>query len=244
MFVNHRCQYFGSAQPPAQANELRQLFIVHLVHCLLYAVLGAIQFPAHIVPIPLVCCLNDRLRMRCNRISHTNTFRQRRDTLPNLLHGFCVFSLHGDKTIRDHCPKQEGNTWTLGEVRSLVAADMCPPVHRAQLVQRTENLVSQWHHNVFHSRGQLFNVDVLRGLSAIRTNGKTAEHNQDFKISYKRHHWHFRLLISASYSGFNGANLNRNSRCTQIMPAPISFTRSSRKSASDLSCQRPSFKSL
>jgi hypothetical protein len=121
---------------------------------------------------------------------------------------------------------------------------MCPPVHRAQFVQRTENLVRQWHHNVFHSGGQLVYVDVLRGLSGIRANGKTAEYTQDFKISYKRHHWHFRLLISASYSGFNGANLNRNSRYTQIMPAPISFTRSSRKSTSDLSCQHPSFKSL
>jgi hypothetical protein len=154
----------------------------------LYAVLGAIQFPAHIVPIPLVRSLNDRLRMRCNRISHTNTFRQRGNTLPNLLHSFCVFSLHGDKTIRNHCPKQKGNTWTLGEVRSLVTADMCPPVHRAKLVQRTENLVRQWHHNVFHSCGKLFNVDLLRRLRGVRAKGKTAENTHCFKISYKRHH--------------------------------------------------------
>ena len=37
---------------------------MHLVHCLLYAVLRAIQFPADIAPIPLVCCLDDRLRMQ------------------------------------------------------------------------------------------------------------------------------------------------------------------------------------
>src|SRR4026208_35621 len=124
-FVNYRCQYFSSAEPAAQTNELRQLFIVHLVHCLLYAVLRAIQFPAHIIPIPLVCRPNDRLRMRCNRISHANTLRQRSDALPNVLHGFCVFRLHSNKAIRDHRSQQKSNTWTLGKIRSLVAADMC-----------------------------------------------------------------------------------------------------------------------
>src|SRR4029077_1870304 len=39
------------------------------------------------------------------------------------------------------------------------------------------------------------------------------------------------LLISDSYSGFNGGNLNRNSRGTQLMPPSISFIPSSRKSA-------------
>jgi hypothetical protein len=38
-------------------------------------------------------------------------------------------------------------------------------------------------------------------LSAIRAKGKTAEHTHCFKISYKGHHRHFRLLISGSYSG-------------------------------------------
>jgi hypothetical protein len=91
---------------------------------------------------------------------------------------------------------------------------MCPPVHRAQFVQRTKNLVRQWHHNVFHGCGQLFNVDLLWRLGGIRANGKTAENTRGLKISYKRHHWYFRLLISDSYSGFNGANLNRNFRST------------------------------
>src|SRR6267378_396759 len=90
---------------------------------------------------------------------------------------------------------------------------------------------------------QLFNVDLLRRLGGIRAKGKTAENTHGLKISYKRHHWHFRLLISDSYSGFNGANLNRNSSGTQLMPAPISFIRSSRKSASDLSHQCPRLKS-
>ena len=43
--------------------------------------------------------------MRCNRISDTNTFGQRQDTLANILDGLCVFCLHGNKAIGDHCPK-------------------------------------------------------------------------------------------------------------------------------------------
>ena len=41
------------------------------------------------------------------------------------------------------------------------------PVHRAELVQRAEDLVRQRHHHVFHFFGQLFNVDMLRGLGAL-----------------------------------------------------------------------------
>jgi hypothetical protein len=68
---------------------------------------------------------------------------------------------------------------------------MCPPIHRAQFVQRAENLVRQWDHNILHGCGQLFNVDVLRDLSGIRAKSKTAEHAQGFKTSSKGYHWHF-----------------------------------------------------
>jgi hypothetical protein len=61
MLFHHGGQYFRAPQPPAQTNELRQLFIVHFVHCLLHAVLSAIQFLPHICPIALVCRIDDRL---------------------------------------------------------------------------------------------------------------------------------------------------------------------------------------
>jgi hypothetical protein len=75
---------------------------------------------------------------------------------------------------------------------------MGSPVHRAQFVERTKNLVRQRNHNVFHLCRQLANVDLLRRLSGIRTNGKTAENAHDLKISYKRHHW----LLSTVDFGF------------------------------------------
>ena len=64
MLVHNRRQHFRATQPAAQADKLRQFFIVHLVHRLLHAVLSAVQFLAHVLPFALVCPINDRFRMR------------------------------------------------------------------------------------------------------------------------------------------------------------------------------------
>ena len=96
---------------------------------------------------------------------------------------------------------------------------MFPPVNCAQFVQRAEDFVRQRHDNVFHSRGQLINVNVLRGLGGIYAKSKPPKQTYaQFEMSYKRHDEQFRLLLLTSYSGFNEANLNRNFRRTQLMP--------------------------
>ena len=148
---------------------------MHLIHCLLHAALGAIQFLAYVFPITLVRRLDDRLRVWGDRVSHADSLRERQDTLANLFYRLCVFRLHRDKTVGDHCPQQEGDARALGKIRSFVAANVLLPVHRAQFIQRPKNFVRQRHHNVFHSCGQLFNIDPLWGLGAICAQGKATE---------------------------------------------------------------------
>ncbi|PYK17861.1 MAG: hypothetical protein DME55_08670 [Verrucomicrobia bacterium] len=126
---------------------------MHFIHCLLHAVLGPIQFKPHIFPITFVRRLDDRLGMWRDRISDANPLRQCHDTLANILYRRRVFRLHRDETISDHCPQQECNTRPLGEIWPFIAADVFLPIDRSELVQRPENFVRQWHHNVFHSRG-------------------------------------------------------------------------------------------
>src|SRR5262245_22327158 len=125
-----------------------------------------------------------------DRISDTNPLRQCHDALANLLYCRRVFRLHRDKTIRDYRPQQERDPRPLGEIWSLIAADVFLPIDRAELVQCPENFVRQWHHNVFHSRGQLVNINVLRSLRAMRTQGKAADHSYDeLQMFSKRNHW-------------------------------------------------------
>src|ERR1044072_6595374 len=61
MVFHHGRQYFRVPKPPAETNELRQLFIVHFCPRLLNAVLSPIQFLPHICPIALVCRIDERL---------------------------------------------------------------------------------------------------------------------------------------------------------------------------------------
>ena len=61
-----RRQNLRAAQPSAQADQLGEFFVVHFVHRLLHAVLGAIELLPHILPFALVRRLDDGFGMRGN----------------------------------------------------------------------------------------------------------------------------------------------------------------------------------
>ena len=165
--VHDRGQHFGAAEPAAQADQLRELFIVHFVHRLLDAVLRAIEFLANADPIALVGRFGDGLGVRRNRIAHANALGEREDALANLLHRGRIFRLHRDEAIGDHRAEQKGDARTFGEIASLFVPDVFAPVHPAQLVQCAKNLVRQWHHDVIDFFRELLDVDVFRSFGRV-----------------------------------------------------------------------------
>ena len=184
-----RGQNLRASEPATEADQLREFFIVHFIHCLLDAVLGAIEFLTHADPIPFVRRFGDRLGMGGDGITHSNPLGQRQDSLANLLHRGRVLRLHRNEAIRDHRAKQESDPGTFREITPLVVADIFAPVHPAQFVQRAENLIRQRYDYVIDLFRQLFNIDVFRGFGGPCTQGQT-RHDADgqFKNSSEWDH--------------------------------------------------------
>src|SRR6266566_1522522 len=108
-------------------------------------------------------------------MSYADPLGQCQDALANIFYCRRILRLHRDKAIGNHCPKQESDTRSLGEIGFFIAADMFLPVYRTQLVQCPEKLVRSRDHDIFYSRGQLVNIDVLRSLRTMRAQGKAKD---------------------------------------------------------------------
>src|SRR5947207_2028956 len=108
-------------------------------------------------------------------ISYAYPLSQCQDALANIFYCRRILRLHRDKAIGNHCPKQESDTRSLGEIGFFIAADMFLPDYRTQLVQCRKKFVRQGHHDILYSRGQLVNIDLLRSLRTTRAQGKAKD---------------------------------------------------------------------
>src|SRR5262249_31909430 len=64
-------------------------------------------------------------------MSYADPLGQCQDALANIFYYRRILRLHRDKAIGNHCPKQESDTRSLGEIGFFIAADMFPPVYRS-----------------------------------------------------------------------------------------------------------------
>ena len=167
MRAHNRGQHLRPSQPPAQADQLGQFLILHFVHRLLHAILGAIELLPHVLPLSFVRCLRDRFCMRSNGIAHANSLRQRQHTLPNVFYGRRILRLNCDKTIGNHRSEQKGNTRSLGKICPLFRAHEFLPVDRPEFIQGAKHLIGQWHHHVLHFFRELFYIDMLGSLRRL-----------------------------------------------------------------------------
>ena len=123
---------------------------MHLVHCLLHAILCAIELLAHTFPVALVRSFGDRFSMRRDGVSHADSLSQRQDFLPNLFNGRRILCLHSHESIGNHRPQQKSDPRPLGKTRALVGSNVFLPVDRAQFIQRAKDFIRQRNHHVFH----------------------------------------------------------------------------------------------
>ena len=220
--VDDRGQHLGAAQPAPETNELGKFFVVHFVHRLLHAVLGAVEFLPHRRPVTAVRCLRDRLGVGHDRAPHPNALGQTNDTLADLLHTRRVLRLHRDEAVGDDRPEEERDPRALGEIGSFVRADEFLPVHAIELVERAEDFVGQRHDHVVDIFREAFDVDAAgrfrrRGLKAQESQHAAGQKN----YFSERSHPQLRLLLSRRYSGLVGHFMQNRTAAQIAIPSRV-----------------------
>lgn len=162
IFLDDGCEHFRAAHPAAQAYELREIFVVELVHCPAHILKGSIEFPADAIPIPGIGLVDDRLAAGYDGFFYAHSGGEVEYVPTDLLHSLAILRLHGDKTFGDHGAQQQGDLSAHAGILAEGLAKLALPIWSAQLVEHVENLAGHWHDDVLHGCGwKLREVDLL-----------------------------------------------------------------------------------
>ena len=163
-----------AAEPAAQADQLREFFVVHFVHRLLDAVLRPIEFLAHAVPVPLSAA--SVIAFACGTIEFPTPIPLARPSTRCPI-SFTLGASSACTAMKPSAITAPSSSAIRGrsvKLAALARAHVFLPVHAVELVQRAEDFVRQRHHHIIDVFESCF-TSMCDGASAARQRWRTRQ---------------------------------------------------------------------